>query len=209
MTRPNALKRMKRQINEYDYPQSASPKSFLERLIIYRPIFQSSKLSWVFHILMILGIASSIGMDLLFALMGFDHAVLEPEGIAYVFRYFHKWSMFLFLPIFILYIAHLGSNKKLREGLERFDWIEYVILLVFVIYGISYSWDIGIWGTYVKDFGAPENISDYTLHIVIQDSPTHTLLGYIWLIFSLAGGGLLRKALANLYLQLSRLSIFS
>jgi len=199
---------MKDQVNTFEYPLSETSKGFFNRLIIFRPIFHSSKLSWVFHILMVSGLASSAGMDLLFALTGFDHATLEPDGIAYTIRLFHKWVLLAWGPVFVIYVLHLLSNQKLREGLERIDYIEFVILSLFTIYGISYTWNLGVWGTYVKDFGIPDNISDYTLHIVIPDSPIHTLLVYAWIIISLLGGGVLRKALANIYLQFSRMGLF-
>ncbi|MFQ6126592.1 MAG: (Fe-S)-binding protein [Candidatus Heimdallarchaeota archaeon] len=208
MTRAPASKRMKKEINAFAYPLSETSKGFLERLIIFRPIFYSSKLAWLFHIMMLLGITSCVGMDLLFAITKFDHAILEPGGIAYPFRIFHRWALLVFGLVLVAYILQLLFNHQLREGLERIDYAEFVLLLIFTIYGMSYSWNLGLWGTYVKDFGVPENISDYTFHIVIPDSPSHALLGYGWLLLSLLGGGLLRKALANVLLQLSRVGLF-
>ena len=208
MPRQHASKRMSKQISRFKYPIKESPKGFLERLFVFRPIFYSSKVSWLFHITMIVGIGGCLGMDLLFALTGFDHAVLEPLGLAYPFRFFHKWTMLAFIPVFGLYYLLLVFNQQLREGLERIDFVDFAILLAFVIYGVSYSWGLGLWGTYVRDFGVPENISDYTFHIVIPDSPIHALLFYVWVIVSLFGGGVLRKALANIILQISRLDVF-
>jgi len=208
LPRQHASKRMSKQISRFKYPIKESPKGFLERLFVFRPIFYSSKVSWLFHITMIVGIGGCLGMDLLFALTGFDHAVLEPAGLAYPFRFFHKWAMLAFIPVFGLYYLLLVFNQQLREGLERIDFVDFAILLAFVIYGVSYSWGLGLWGTYVRDFGVPENISDYTFHIVIPDSPIHALLFYVWVIVSLFGGGVLRKALANIILQISRLDVF-
>lgn len=144
-------------------------------------------------------------MDLLFVISDYDHAIRNPYGgIAYFFRFFHRWFMLLFGPILVIYILHLLSNRQLREGLERIDYAEFAILLVFTVYGISDTWNLDIWGTYLKDFGVSVKYSDYNSQIFLPTTPIHVLLVYAWVILSLIGGGHLRKALANIYLQFPR-----
>lgn len=134
-----------------------------------------------------------MAMDLPFLLSGLDESILEAGGLIYPVRIFHRYVGAIFILGFILYAIQLATNKKLREGLTRFDYVEFVLVGVIVAYGVAYT--VGsIFGNELLPYTLitltiPMRAEVYIVGI-------HIFIVYGWFLASIIFSGGIMKAIA-------------
>jgi Fe-S oxidoreductase len=181
-------------VRTFRYPIRKRLYNALIEVLAYPRIWFSSFSFWLFHISMALVILSWLAMDLPFFALGMDESIFEPGGLVYPFRIFHRYVGALFIFGFLLYAGQLATNKKLREGLSLFDYVEFSLIAVIVAYGFSYT--VLSWFGYALP--VPFTVVKFTLPwkeglFVV---PLHIFIVYGWFISSIIFNGAIMKVIA-------------
>lgn len=190
-----------RRIQAFRYPIKKSLLNAFAELFAYPRMWFSSLSFWIFHVSIILVLVSWLAMDLPFFLSGLNESILEVGGFLYPIRLFHRYVGAVFVVGYILYGIQLATNRKLQDGLSRFDYVEFALIGIIVLYGVSYT--IGsifhfelIPYTFIT-LTIPFNNEMYIVG-------SHIFIVYGWFLASILFSGGIMKAIACITLVLIR-----
>ena len=220
-----------RRIRAFKYPAKKSLVNALVELFAYPRMWFSSVSFWVFHVSMVLVLLSWLTLDLSFIFTLLSDPLVEtgkqiPHALnigecsschgagmtlesarplwpdfMYPVRIFHRYVGALFVVGFVLYGIQLVKNRKLRDGLSRFDYVEFAIIGIIVAYGISYTINSIF---YVEPL--PYTLITLTIPFIDQTFVVgfHIFIVYGWLLASILFSGGIMKAIACIALVLNR-----
>lgn len=192
-----------RRVRSYRYPPHRRFHHAVAEMIGYPRIWFSSRSFWLFHVSMTAVIVTWLLMDLPFFLLGMDESILMVGGLVYPVRVVHRFVGGLFVIAFLVYAWNLATNRLLRQGLSRFDYIEFAMMAAVVAYGVSY--------TVESTLGDNLLLLPWTIvEVYLPWSPKpfvvglHIFIVYAWFALSLAFRGSIAKALSSMAVTIRR-----
>lgn len=153
---------------------------------ITKGMLRTSRVDFLFHILMAILLVTGLVIDLLGSWLG--------GGLAIIRSVAHGYVGVLFIFVFIVYIVRIASSKKMKLVLTRTNTIDFVFYVILIVTGVIVAAPNAPWVDLAP--GLAEALSP----IAPYAPSLHVTLTYIWILVSLITPSGLLHGIACTYL---------
>ena len=154
-----------KQVPTKKYPPEFNITNIVKGMAITSPV------DILFHLLMGILAVTGLIIDLLGPWLG--GWLLTIRSVA------HGYVGVLFILVFIIYIIHIASSKKMRLVLTKTNTIDFVFYIILIITGVIVASANAPWIDLIPAFGevfVPMGAFPQSLHVALT---------YIWILISL------------------------
>jgi len=138
---------------------------------IMKGMARTSPVDILFHSLMAILAVTGLVIDLLGPWLG--GWLLTIRSVA------HGYVGVLFIFVFIIYIIHIASSKKMRLVLTKTNTVDFVFYIILIITGVIVAAPNAPWVDVIPGF------AEALLPIAPYAPSLHVALTYIWIVISL------------------------
>lgn len=170
----------KKDVKEFEYPSKVTKSGAIKGL------WQASKISTIFHLLMTVLTISGLLIDLLGDVLG--------GSLFTVRQVFHGYVGVVFVVILPIYLIQIIATKKTRMLMTTTNYVNFILYLILLVSGISIASANKPWIDAIPWlFNSLSSIRQITPML-------HTFTTYLWLLISLIAPGGFLHGIATAYL---------
>ena len=154
-----------KQVPTKKYPPEFNATNIMKGMLRVSPV------DILFHLLMAILAITGLIIDLLGPWLG--GWLLTIRSVA------HGYVGVLFILVFIVYIIHIASSKKMRLVLTKTNTVDFVFYIILIITGVIVASANSPWIDILPGFG------EVFLPMGAFPQSVHVTLTYIWILISL------------------------
>jgi len=147
---------------------------------------RTSPVDILFHLLMAILLVTGLVIDLLGPWLG--GWLLTIRSVA------HGYVGVLFILVFIVYIIHIASSKKMRLVLTKTNTVDFVFYIILIVTGVVVAAGNAPWIDLIP------GLADALLPMAPYAPSLHVTITYVWILISLITPSGLLHGLACTYL---------
>ena len=153
---------------------------------IMKGMARTSPVDILFHILMAILAVTGLVIDLLGPWLG--GWLLTIRSVA------HGYVGVLFIFVFIVYIIHIASSKKMRLVLTKTNTVDFVFYIILIVTGVVVAAANAPWINLVPE------LAEALLPMAPYAPSLHVTITYVWILISLITPSGILHGLACTYL---------
>ena len=153
---------------------------------ITKGMLRTSPLDILFHLLMAILLVTGLVIDLLGPWLG--------GGLLVIRLVAHGYVGVLFIFVFLVYIIHIASSKKMRLVLTKTNTVDFVFYIILIVTGVIVAAANAPW------IDLAPGLTQALLPVAPYAPALHVTLTYVWILISLITPSGLLHGLACTYL---------